>query len=92
MQEKLTSERVKAIRKIDSRPVVAEALESTLLPHDDGRASSNIPKKLRAKTTKRRKKKILNGAFVDISLSVCGPKSAVMTSARVIYIIMMDIP
>lgn len=69
VHEKLTSESVKAMRKMESRPVVFDALVSILFPHFDGRRSSNIPKKLSAKTTSNRKKKILNGAFVAISLS-----------------------
>ena len=82
VQEKLTRQRVKAIRAMERSPVVVEAFVSTALPHDEGSCNSNHPKKLKAKTTSRRKKKILNGALVANSLRRCGPRSAVTMSAR----------
>ena len=81
VQEKLTSDRVNAIRKMESRPVVAEALLATALPHEEGSRSSNQPKKLKAKTSSSRKKKMLKGAFVASSFSFCGPKAAVISVA-----------
>ena len=77
VQEKLTSTSVKAIRKIEMRPVVLEALLSTLLAQLSGSLISNQPKKLTAKTTSSRKRKMLNTALVDSALSVDGPKIAV---------------
>ena len=73
-----------AIRKIESNPVVAEALLSTALPHDEGRRSSNHPKKLKAKTTSKRKKKTLNGALVASSFNFCGPNAQVTSVAKAI--------
>ena len=80
VQEKDTSAKVNAMRKMDNSPLVDVALLSTLLAHDEGRRSSNHPKNDRAKTTSSRKKKMLNTAFVARLLSVCAPKSAVMSS------------
>ena len=82
VQEKLTSDKVNAIRKIESKPVVAAALLSTALPHDEGNRSSNQPKKLKANTNSRRKKKILNGALVASSFNFCGPNAAVTIDAK----------
>ena len=82
VQENDTKESVNAIRKMESRPVVAAALLSIAFPHDAGKRSSNQPKKLNANTTSMRKKKMLNGAFVASSFSFCGPNRAVMTAAK----------
>ena len=82
VQEKLTSTRVKAIRKIESSPVVLLALESTLLAQLSGNLISNQPKKLTAKTTSKRKRKILKTALVESALSVLGPKIAVTPIPR----------
>ena len=92
VQEKLTSTRVKAMRKMESRPVVLEALLSTLLPHEEGSVSSNHPKKLTAKTTSSRKKNTLNTALVASELSVSGPKRAVTTRASKRKMTMMETP
>ena len=80
VHEKLTSVSVKAMRKMESSPLVLEALLSTALLHFEGSLSSNHPKKLRAKTTSSRKKKMLNTAFVARALSDEAPNSAVMSS------------
>ena len=80
VHEKLTSVSVKAMRKMLSSPVVLLAFESTLLVHEEGSVSSNHPKKLRAKTTSSRKKKMLNTALVLSSLSLLAPKMPVMAS------------
>ena len=84
VQEKLTSTRVNAMRKIESSPVVLLALESTLLAQLSGNLISNQPKKLTAKTTNKRNRKMLKTALVESALSVLGPKIAVtpMPSAR----------
>ena len=77
VQEKLTSTKVKAIRKMDSSPVALPALESTALAQLSGSLISNQPKKLTAKTTSKRKMKTLKTALVERALSVLGPKMAV---------------
>ena len=77
VQEKLTNTKVKAIRKIESSPVALLALESTELAQLSGNLISNQPKKLTAKTTSKRKRKMLNTALVERALSVLGPKMAV---------------
>ena len=83
VQEKLTRVRVNAIRKMESRPLVLPALESTLFAQLSGNLISNHPKKLSAKTTSRRKKKILNTAFVANALSDDAPKRAVISNPSV---------
>ena len=92
VQEKLTNTRVKAMRKIESNPVVVEALLSTLLPQEEGSVSSNHPKKLTANTTSNRKKNTLKTAFVASELSVSGPKTAVTTRANRRKMTMMETP
>ena len=78
VHEKLTSESVKAMRKILSKPVVFSALLSTAEPHDEGSVISNPPKKLAANTTSIRKKRMLKMAFVERSLSALAPKILVI--------------
>ena len=80
VHEKLTSVSVKAMRKMESSPLVLLALLSTALLHFEGRRSSNHPKKLRANTTSSRKKKMLKTAFVARAFSDEAPKRAVMSS------------
>ena len=92
VQEKDTSTNVKAIRKIESNPVVEEALLSILLPHDSGSRSSNHPKKESANTTSSRKKKMLKTALVASSLSLCGSVKAVTSSPSDRNITMMAKP
>ena len=82
VQEKLTSVRVNAMRKMPSKPPVFSALESTALLHEDGSVSSNAPKNEAANTTNRRKKKILNTAFVAKELSALAPNRAVTNKPR----------
>ena len=82
VQEKLTKERVKAMRKMLKRPVVLSALLSTALPHDDGRVISNPPKKLAANTKSIKKKKMLKMALVERSLSALAPKMEVTMSPK----------
>ena len=80
VHEKLTSVRVKAMRKMESRPLVSDALLSTLLVHDEGSVSSNHPKNERANTTSSAQKMRLNTALVERALRVCAPKRAVTSS------------
>ena len=82
VHEKLTSDNVKAIKKMESRPVVFSALPSTAAPQEEGNVISKPPKKLAAKTTSIRKKKMLNMAFVDRSLSAFAPKMEVIIRPR----------
>ena len=82
VQENDTSVSVNAMRNILSSPLVEEALLSTLFVHEEGSVSSNHPKKERANTTNRRKKKMLNTAFVDNALSALAPKIAVIARPR----------
>ena len=84
VQEKLTRASVKAIRKMESSPVVAEALLSTALPHLSGRRISNHPKKLSANITNKRQNRMLNTALVAKALSALAPKMAVTTRPSVI--------
>ena len=78
VHEKDTRARVKAMRKIEMRPVALDALVSTELAHPSGSFISNHPKKDRAKTTRSRKRKMLNMELVESSLSLLGPKTRVM--------------
>lgn len=80
VQLKETRTSVKAIRKMLSRPVVVSALLFTLLFQRAGRVISKPPKKLAAKMSSSRKKKILKKAFVERSLSLLTPKRSVMKS------------
>ena len=77
VQEKLTNTRVKAIRKIEIRPVVLEALLSTAFPQLSGNLISNQPKNEKAKTASRRKRMMLNTALVLSAFRVLGPAMAV---------------
>ena len=78
VQENDTRVRVKAMRKMLSKPLVSEALLSTLLVHDEGRVSSNQPKNERANTTSNRQNRMLNTALVERALSELAPKMPVM--------------
>ena len=55
VQEKDTKANVKAIKNMLRKPVVDSAFESTALLHEDGRVSSNAPKKLAAKRSTAKK-------------------------------------
>ena len=83
VQEKLTSANVNAIRKIESRPLVELAFESTLLVHLLGKVSSNHPKKLSANTTSNAQKKRLNTALVLKAFNALAPKMPVMARPSV---------
>ena len=80
VQLKLTRQRVKAMRKMLSRPVVDSALLSTLEVQLLGRVISKPPRKLAANTTSIRKKRMLKTAFVERSLRAEAPKMVVMMS------------
>ena len=82
VHENDTSARVKAIRKMDSRPLVLLALLSTALDHLLGSLISNMPKNDSAKTTSSRHRKILNTALVESAFRALGPKMAVTMRPR----------
>ncbi|EJX10242.1 hypothetical protein EVA_01626 [gut metagenome] len=82
MQEKDTNAKVKAIKKMDNKPVVFSALLSTAAPHEEGREISKPPKKLAANTTSIKQKNILNTALVERSLSALAPKMEVMINPK----------
>ena len=77
VHENDTSTSVKAMRKMEIRPLVADAFVSTALAQLSGSLISNQPKNDRAKTTNSTNRKMLNTAFVDIAFSVSLPKTAV---------------
>ena len=78
VHENDTSDRVKAIRKMLSSPVVRSALLSTALLQREGRVISNAPKNEAANTTKSRQNRMLKTALVDRSFSALAPNSSVM--------------
>jgi hypothetical protein len=71
VQEKETSARVNAIKKIPTIPPALSA-ELALFVHDSGRVSSKYPKNEIAKTMKMRKKNRFNATLVEISLRISG--------------------
>ena len=83
VQEKDTSDKVNAIKKILSKPLVASALLSTTVLHLEGNVISNAPKKEAANTTSIKQKRILNTAFVESAFSALAPKISVMASPSV---------
>ena len=92
VQEKDTNVSVNAIKNILSNPLVAEALLSTELLHEDGRVISNHPKNDKAKTINKRQKNILKTALVANAFSELAPKIAVIASPRARYITIIDTP
>ena len=80
VQENDTRTSVKAMRKMESRPVVFSDFWSILFDQLEGSVSSKAPKNEAAKTMSSRAKKMLNSAFVDSALSADAPKSSVTTS------------
>ena len=66
------------MKKMESRPEVRSADASIRLLHEAGSFMSNAPKNEMAKTTRSRKKMMLNVAEVESSLSLLAPKMAVM--------------
>ena len=83
VQEKDTSDRVNAIKKILIRPPVASALLSTALLHFEGSVISNAPKKEAANTISIKQKRILKTALVDKAFNALAPKIAVIASPNV---------
>ena len=77
-----TRARVKAMKKMLSRPVAFSALESIELLQREGSLISNAPKNETAKTTSRAKKIRLNTALVLKSFSLLAPKIIVTTRPR----------
>jgi hypothetical protein len=82
VQENDTNERVNAIKKMLSKPVVFSALLSTAAPQEEGREISKPPKKLAANTTSIKKNRMLNTAFVERSFKALAPKIEVMIRPR----------
>ena len=83
VHEKLTRQRVNAMKKMLSRPVVESAFSSSLLVQLAGSCISNAPKNESAKITSRRKKMMLNTALVARLLRAEAPKMAVTARPRV---------
>ena len=83
VQEKETSDSVKAIRKILNKPLVCSALLSTALLHFEGRVSSNAPKKEAANTISIKQKNMLKIAFVESAFKALAPKINVMANPKV---------
>ena len=82
VQEKLTKAKVNAMRKILSKPVVLEALESMALFHLEGRVISNPPKNEAPKATSMAKKRRLKMALVERSFKAEAPKMEVTMTPR----------
>ena len=80
VQEKDTSTRVNAMRKMESNPVVLSLFWSILFDHEEGSVSSKAPKKEAAKMMSNRAKKMLNQALVLRAFSALAPKRAVTNS------------
>ena len=74
------------MRKMPISPPVFSALLSTAVLQDEGRVSSNAPKKDAANTKSKRKKKMLNTALVAREFNAFTPKRAVTTSPSNTYI------
>ena len=83
VQEKLTSTRVNAIKKMLSNPVVLLALLSTAVFHLEGSVISKPPMKEMPKMSNMRKKRMLKMALVAKSLRADAPKMAVMANPNV---------
>ena len=92
VHEKLTRTRVNAMRKMLSRPVVDDALLSTALVHLEGRTISKPPRNDAPKTTRSRKKNMLNTAFVDSAFRADAPKRSVTARPSTRYMTMIDSP
>ena len=73
VQEKETMTSVRAMRKMLSSPEACRLRPLTLLPHDEGSVSSKPPRKLAAKSSNKRKKKMLKPALVERLLSALAP-------------------
>ena len=82
VQEKLTRVSVNAIKKSPMKPDALLARAFTLLFQLEGSVISKPPKKLAAKTTSKRNRKILNTAFVLKSFKVLALDSEVTMRPR----------
>ena len=89
VQENDTSTRVKAMKKMLSKPVVFSALLSIAVDQLEGRLRSNAPKNEMAKTTSKTKNIMLKTAPVAISFSFPGPKITVSNIPKTRKITMM---
>ena len=83
VHEKETKVKVKAIRKMLSKPVVCSALLSTALLHDEGKVISNAPKNEAANTTSIRKNRMLNTALVERAFKALAPKMSVTANPNI---------
>ena len=83
VQEKDTNDKVNAIRKILSNPLVASALLSTALLHFEGNVNSKAPKKEAANTISIKQNRILNTALVDNAFKALAPNIAVIASPKI---------
>ncbi len=92
VQEKLTTTRVSAMRKIDTMPVVLLDFISRALPHDCGSAILKRPMNDSPKMTRNMKHATLKPALVDSWFSVFAPKAVVIPTARAMKIAMMERP
>ena len=72
-----------AIKKMEIKPVVLEALLSTAFPQRSGNLISNQPKNENAKTANMTNKIMLNTALVESSFNLLGPKMAVISNPKV---------
>ena len=77
VHENDTKVKVKAMRKMPSRPPVFSALPSTAVVHFSGKVSSKAPMNDMANTTRRRKKKRLGMAAVESALRAEAPNTKV---------------
>ena len=77
VHENDTNASVKAMRKMESSPVVLSDLASTFDDHDAGSVSSKAPKKEAANTTSNRQNRMLNTALVARAFRALAPKSSV---------------
>ena len=75
VHEKLTSERVNAMRKMLRMPLVCSDLASILLVQDAGSVISKAPKKEAANTTSKRQKRMLKMALVERALRALAPNN-----------------
>src|SRR5574344_407251 len=82
VQEKDTSTKVNAIKKMLSMPVVLSACWSILLVQDAGKTMSKAPKKEMAKKTNRAKNSKLKKALVDKLFKALAPNNIVMPMPR----------
>ncbi len=83
VQEKETNDKVNAIRKMLSRPLVASALLSTAVLHREGKVISNAPKKEASNSTSIWEMRMLNTALVECAFFSQATKKSVMAKPSV---------